>query len=108
MLTTRWNHTRREENGYKFTSQKFLAVLALLSLVLLAPISVFAGKKKKRAAKAVAGYRLFEYRMAEPAGYRPYPLPGLLRRRKAFSGRHSQDEEGLLDGPPRRYDAPSR
>ena len=47
MFTTRWNHTRRRENGHNLAAEKFLALFALLSLVLAAPLSAFAAKKKK-------------------------------------------------------------
>ncbi|MFY9947044.1 MAG: SMP-30/gluconolactonase/LRE family protein [Candidatus Sulfotelmatobacter sp.] len=47
MFTTRWNHTRRRENGHNPAARKVLALFALFSLVLAAPLSALAAKKKK-------------------------------------------------------------
>ncbi|MGC2370210.1 MAG: SMP-30/gluconolactonase/LRE family protein, partial [Candidatus Sulfotelmatobacter sp.] len=48
MFTTQWNHTRRRENGHTRSGRNVLALFALFSLVLAAPLSVFGGKKKKQ------------------------------------------------------------
>ncbi len=81
MATIRTNLKRR---GPVLSRSGFLALLVLLSFGLASPVSVFAGKKKKDAAAAegAAGHRLFQHRLAEPAGYRPHPLPGFYAAEK--------------------------
>ena len=67
--------------------KRLVAMLVLLSLILLAPVTTFADKKKKTdEPKKSSGNRLFQYRLAESPGDCANPLPSLLFGAETLAG----------------------